>query len=124
MPFEFDHAAVPSNDIAASVAWYRKHLGAQVLYQDTTWAFLNVGGTKVALVTPTQHPPHLAVRVTEAELADAARVAGKAIDAHRDGTKGIYVSDPFGNAIELICYPPGQTVYEKNQGRGITGRSG
>src|SRR3954467_6669355 len=106
MPFEFDHAAVPSNDIPASVAWYQKHLGAEVLFQDSTWAFLNVGGTKLALVTPTQHPPHVAVRVSEADLAEAARTAGKTIDSHRDGTKGIYISDPFGNAVELICYPP------------------
>ena len=110
---EFDHVAVPSNDIAGSVAWYQANLGAEVLYQDATWAFLNVGGVKVALVTPTQHPPHVAVRVTEAQLAEAARAAGKAIDRHRDGTTGIYVSDPFGNAVELICYPEAGTLYDR-----------
>ena len=110
---EFDHVAVPSNDIAGSVEWYRSKLGASVLYQDKTWAFMNVGGTKVALVTPTQHPPHVAVRVTEGELAEAAKQAGVPIDRHRDGTMGIYIADPFGNAVELICYPAGETVYEK-----------
>jgi catechol 2,3-dioxygenase-like lactoylglutathione lyase family enzyme len=109
----FDHVAVPSNDIPASVDWYRLQFGAEVLYQDKTWAFLNVGGTKLALVTPTQHPPHVAVSVTEEELAAAAQRANVKIDSHRDGTKGIYVSDPFGNAVELICYPPGGTIYEK-----------
>src|SRR3954465_933851 len=104
---QFDHAAVPSNDIPASVEWYRTHLGAEVLYQDATWAFLNVGGTKLALVTPTQHPPHVAVRVSLEELERAAKGAGIAIDTHRDGTRGIYVYDPFGNAVELIYYPPG-----------------
>ena len=99
---EFDHVAVPSNDIAGSVEWYRSKLGASVLYQDKTWAFMNVGGTKVALVTPTQHPPHVAVRVSEAELQRAAEAAKIAIDTHRDGTKGIYIHDPFGNAVELI----------------------
>jgi len=108
---EFDHAAVPSNDIAASVEWYRANLGAEVLYQDKTWAFLNVGGTKVALVTPTQHPPHVAVRVTEEQLAEAAARAKLPIDTHRDGTRGIYIHDPFGNAVELIYYPAGGTVY-------------
>lgn len=109
----FDHVAVPSSDIAASVEWYRAQFGAEVLYQDATWAFLNVGGTKLALVTPTQHPPHVAVEVSEEELAAAAARAGVAIDSHRDGTRGIYVSDPFGNAVELIHYPPGATVYAK-----------
>ena len=113
MAFAFDHVAVPSNDIAASVEWYRSRLGARVLYQDATWAFLDVGGVKLALVTPTQHPPHVAVKVSEGELAEAARAAGVAVDRHRDGTTGIYVYDPFGNAVELICYPAGETVYEK-----------
>jgi catechol 2,3-dioxygenase-like lactoylglutathione lyase family enzyme len=109
----FDHVAVPSNDIAASVDWYRKHFGAEILYQDKTWAFMNVGGQKVALVTPTQHPPHLAIKVDEQQLNSAAHETGTKVDAHRDGTKGIYLYDPFGNAVELICYPPGETVYEK-----------
>jgi catechol 2,3-dioxygenase-like lactoylglutathione lyase family enzyme len=113
---EFDHVAVPSSDIPRSVEWYRERLGAEVLYQDSTWAFLNVGGTKVALVTPTQHPPHLAVKVTEEQLDVAAKKAGIAIDLHRDGTKGIYISDPFGNAVELICYPASGTVYGKGEG--------
>ena len=34
------------------------------------------------------------------------------IDRHRDGTQGIYVSDPDGNQVELICYPAGETVYK------------
>ncbi len=109
---QMDHVAVPSADIAASVVWYVENFGAEVLYQDGTWAFLKLGQGKLALVTPTQHPPHVAVRVDEATLTAAALAAGKAVDGHRDGTKGIYVSDPDGNQVELICYPPGQTVYE------------
>jgi catechol 2,3-dioxygenase-like lactoylglutathione lyase family enzyme len=112
MNMRFDHVAVPSNDIAASVQWYQSQFDAKVLYQDATWAFLNVGGQKVTLVTPSQHPPHLAIAVTEAQLSEAASRAGMKIDSHRDGTKGVYLHDPFGNAVELICYPPGRTVYD------------
>ena len=108
---ELDHVAVPSRNIAASVKWYVEKLGASVLYQDGTWAFLRLGQGKIARVTPSQHPPHMAVRVDKATLAAAAE-AGKTIDSHRDGTQGIYVSDPDGNQVELICYPPGETVYE------------
>lgn len=111
--FELDHVAVPSNDIARSVNYYVENFGAQILYQDNTWAFLRVGQGKIALVTPTQHPPHVALRVDEATLDAAAKTAGKPVDSHRDGTKGIYVHDPDGNAVELICYPVGETVYEK-----------
>lgn len=109
---ELDHVAFPSANIAASVAWYVEKLGAQVLYQDATWALLKLGQGKLALVTPSQHPPHVAVRVNEVTLTAAAREAGKAVDGHRDGTQGIYVSDPDGNQVELICYPPGETVYD------------
>ncbi len=104
---QYDHTAIPSSDIAQSVAWYQAHLGATVLYQDATWAFLEVGGQKLALVTPTQHPPHVAIRVTPQELEEAARSANIPIDTHRDGTRGIYLHDPFGNAVELIVYPEG-----------------
>lgn len=109
----FDHVAVPSNDIAASVDWYVKNLGASILYQDKSWAFMKVGDVKLALVSPQQHPPHVAVKVDEDALAQAAKRANIPIDSHRDGTKGIYIHDPFGNAVELICYPPGETIYEK-----------
>ena len=109
----FDHVAIPAKNIPESIEWYRSRLGATVLYQDATWAFLQMGGTKLALITPGQHPPHFAVSLTEDALADAAKLADKPIDAHRDGTRGIYLLDPSGNAVELISYPPGQTVYAK-----------
>jgi catechol 2,3-dioxygenase-like lactoylglutathione lyase family enzyme len=93
---------------------YRDNFGAEVLYQDATWAFLRLGQGKLALVTPEQHPPHVALRVSEEELSFAAQRAGKPIDRHRDGTTGIYVSDPQGNQVELICYPKGETVYDRD----------
>ena len=110
--FEMDHVAVQSDDIARDVQWYVESFGAQVLYQDATWAFLRLGQGKLALVTPTQHPPHVALRLSESELEEIAVRVGKPIDKHRDGTKGIYVDDPQGNAVELICYPPNETVYD------------
>lgn len=113
MNLPLDHVAVPSSDIAASVAWYVEKFGAEVLYQDSTWAFLKMGQGKLALVTPSQHPPHVALRVSAEQLEEAARAAGKAIDRHRDGTTGFYLTDPDGSAVELICYPLGETVYEQ-----------
>lgn len=119
---KFDHVAVPSNDIDASARWYVDHFGARVLYQDKTWAFLELGGTKLALVSPQQHPPHVAVEVSEARLSEIAQAAGRSIDAHRDGSRGIYLHDPFGNAVELICYPPGKTLYDRPAGEGSENR--
>ena len=68
---------------------------------------------QVALITPGQHPPHFAFSVTEEQLAVASKTSEISIDKHRDGMKGIYVSDPSGNAVELICYPPGETIYAR-----------
>ena len=113
MSTSIDHVAVASKNIAESVEWYTSRFGATVLYQDATWAFMQVGGTKIALVTPGQHPPHFALSLTEEALNDAAKLANVKVDTHRDGTKGIYLYDPSGNAIELINYPPGETVYAK-----------
>ena len=110
--FEMDHVAIPCPDIANGVTYYVKNFGAQVLYQDDTWAFLRLGQGKLALVTPSQHPPHVALRVDEETLKAAAQKVGKTVDKHRDGTQGIYVDDPHGNVVELICYPDGETVYE------------
>jgi hypothetical protein len=60
---------------------------------------------------------HVALRVDVASLETAAAKAGKVVDVHRDGTRGIYVEDPAGNVLELIYYPPGETAYEKGVGR-------
>jgi catechol 2,3-dioxygenase-like lactoylglutathione lyase family enzyme len=111
--FELDHVAVQTADVAASIEFYVANFGAQVLYADNTWAILKVGPGKLALVTPAQHPPHVALRVDGSTLEAAAQKAGVPIDNHRDGTRGIYVDDPDGNVLELIYYPPGETVYDK-----------
>ena len=97
------------------MAWYVENFRAEILYQDPTWAFLQIGQGRLALVTPTQHPPHMAIGVDVLTLARAAAAAGKPIDRHRDGTRGIYLSDPDGNQVELISYPDGETVYERKK---------
>ena len=71
---------------------------------------------KLALVTPSQHPPHVALRVDLPTLQAAAAKAGKPVDVHRDGTQGIYVTDPAGNVVELIYYPTGGTLYDGTPG--------
>jgi len=111
--FELDHVAIQTDDVPASVEFYVQNFAAEILYADATWAFLKVGQGKLALVTPSQHPPHIALRVEGSTLEAAAARANKPIDRHRDGTTGIYVDDPNGNVIELICYPEGETIYEK-----------
>ena len=103
--FELDHVAIQSADVPALAKYYVDTFHAQILYSDDTWAFLKVGQGKLAIVRPDQHPPHIALRVDTATLDTLARNAEKHIDHHRDGTTGIYLNDPAGNVLELICYP-------------------
>ncbi len=93
-----DHVAIAASDIKETSNWYVENLNASVEYIDDTWALLDVMGNKLALTTPTQHPPHVAFRVSNIqELGDDYR-------EHRDGSCYIYKSDPSGNVIELIYW--------------------
>lgn len=103
--FELDHIALPTPDIPAAVAYYVHNFQAQVLYADDSWAFLRLGQGKLALVKPEQHPGHVALRVDLPTLQGFAAQLGTPIDQHRDGTQGLYLKDPSGNTVELICYP-------------------
>ena len=101
MDLRFDHVAINVSDVPASVEWYTKTLGATVMYQDDTWAFLEAGGMRIALTVRRQHPAHMAFevgpRLPEGFLEKARR--------HRDGSISRYITDPDGNAIEWIYYP-------------------
>lgn len=108
-----DHIAISAKDISASVRYYTETFHASVIYQDDTWAFLQFDNVKLALVTPGQHPPHVAIKVDEQQLMQAAGRAQTPVDKHRDGTQGVYIKDPHGNNIELINYPPDETIYKK-----------
>lgn len=109
---QIDHVAIVAAELETTVNWYVEHFGAAILYQDATWAFLKLGSTKLALVTPGQHPPHLAFALTDAELDHEAAESGLTPRPHRDGTRSVYLKDPSGNSVELISYPPGN-VYRR-----------
>ena len=83
MKLTFDHAASVVPDIAEAVDWYVNAIpGTVVLYQDSSWAFLDANG---------------------ADLEALAQKHGKSIDYHRDGTRGYYLSAPGGGTVEIIC---------------------
>jgi catechol 2,3-dioxygenase-like lactoylglutathione lyase family enzyme len=90
------HVAISVQDIAAAVDWYRQHFHCRVTYQDDTWAMLDFANMKLALVIPSQHPPHLAFVHPQAEQFGA-------LKTHRDGTRSVYVKDPAGNAVEVLA---------------------
>ena len=93
-----DHIAIPVTDIAAAVAFYTARFRVAVDYQDDSWALLRFANTKLALVMPNQHPPHVAVERANID-ADAGT---QPIAIHRDGTRSLYIEDPWSNVIELL----------------------
>ena len=103
--FQFDHVAQQVPDIAEAVAWYLTLLPqAKVLYQDTSWAFVDAGGTKLAFVKEDQHPNHLAWRVSDAQLETLAARHKKTIALHRDKTRSFYLEAPGKQWIEIISF--------------------
>jgi catechol-2,3-dioxygenase len=98
---KFDHVAIKSSCISDSVGWYKKNLNASVLYQDETWAMLEVGGVKLALVSKGKHPPHVAFQV---ESSVKFPCAPTKVKTHRDQSSYYYGSDPDGNVIEWVAY--------------------
>ena len=91
-----DHIAVAVNDVEKAVDWYRKAFKCEIEYQDKTWAFLRFQNIKLALVSPNQHPPHIAF------LHENADQFGN-LKTHRDGTRSIYIEDSAGNSVEIVA---------------------
>ncbi len=94
---EIDHIAIQSDDIKALSEWYVKTFDAKVIYCDDTWAFLQFKNIKLAIVSPKQHPAHIAFCVDSFSKEDRVKL-------HRDGSSSCYKKDPDGNIYELIKY--------------------
>jgi catechol 2,3-dioxygenase-like lactoylglutathione lyase family enzyme len=94
-----DHIAIAVEDVPAALDWYKRRFHCEVTYQDDTWAFLQFGNVRLALVITSQHPAHIAFVSREAEKSGALKL-------HRDGTRSCYVTDPAGNSVEIIAADP------------------
>ena len=102
-----DHLAVKTDDLARDVAEYeRLGFSVETLFED--WAMMrDSGGFGIALLPPeSKHPPHIGMKVeTLEELEAAAKIEGRPIKPHRDGTSSFYTRGVGGNIVELIYYP-------------------
>ena len=97
---KLDHIAIRVGNIDAAIKWYKSNLGAEIKYSDESWAMMDIGGSKLALVLGEIHPPHIAFSLSEnAKFGDKSEVK-----SHRDGSHYVYLDDPFGNTIEIIKY--------------------
>lgn len=89
------HIAIQVNNLEETLAWYKSQYDLKVVYQDDTWALLQFANVALALVLPSQHPPHFAIVSEHAERYGS-------LTTHRDGTASVYIQDPSGNQIEMI----------------------
>jgi extradiol dioxygenase family protein len=93
-----DHIAVPVDDIEEACKWYSGKFDAKILYFDKSWAILDLDNIKLALFIRGSHPNHFAVEVN-LDLFDELE-----FKKHRDGSRYHYLTDPWGNCVELINY--------------------
>ena len=100
---KFDHVAFTSKDIDRSVRWYTENLGADVLYQDDTWGYVQVADVKIAFVSPNQHPSHICFEVDDTYIGKY--LSGKIFKDHRDKSSSCYIRDIDGNHIEFLKWP-------------------
>ena len=102
----FDHIALRTDDVDASVVFYQSRFpDVEILFQDETWAMIDCSGIKIAFVSPDEHPEHIAYSVSSRDelLAEAAK-SGATTRLHRDGSESFYLIDPAGNAVEVVFY--------------------
>ena len=92
------HVAIPVSHIADALEWYTSRFQCRVEYVDETWALLDFANTKIALVLPQEHPPHIAVTRPDANKFGE-------LTTHRDGLHSVYITDMFGNSIEILETP-------------------
>lgn len=92
------HIAIPVPNIAKALEWYTSRFNCQVEYVDETWALLEFANAKLALVLPDEHPSHFALSRSDANK------FGELV-THRDGLKSVYLTDAFGNSIEILEEP-------------------
>jgi hypothetical protein len=89
------HVAISVPNVAKGVEWYTSRFNCRVEYIDDTWALLAFANTKLALVLPQEHPSHFALSRPDANK------FGELV-THRDGLSSVYITDAFGNAIEVL----------------------
>ena len=92
-----DHIAVEVDDIKKALSWYLSNTSCKVLHEFKDWALIEYKNIKLAFVIPGTHPPHIAFVKNKPEKYGA-------LTKHRDGSKSVYVKDPYNNFVEMIKY--------------------
>lgn len=100
---KFDHVAIISKNIDRSIQWYVEKWNAKILYQDGTWGLIALGKSKIAFVSPNQHPRHICFEVDDEFIMN--KLVGETFKPHRDGSSSCYIRDPDDNFLEFLYWP-------------------
>lgn len=94
-PDRVAHVAVPVADVGRAAAWYLETFSCTVESQQSYRAVLAFANVRLLLVAAGTRPPHVAIA-----RADAERFGRTTPNA--DGSRSLFVVDPWGNAIEVV----------------------
>jgi catechol-2,3-dioxygenase len=89
------HIAIVVSDINKAFEWYTENFDLEKGYKDETWALIRSRNLNIALVLKSEHLAHFAIEKDNAEEFGLLKTP-------RDGTLSTYISDPWGNIIEVI----------------------
>ena len=96
-----DHIAIRAQDIEKVARWYQHTIGAKVTHTDKYYIRLSTQNTTIAIIDEKKYP-HRHIGVLVDSIHDLPN-EGLRME-HRDGTIGVYTTDPEGNMIEFIYY--------------------
>jgi len=95
---KIDHIAVVVPKPIQAAKWYTDNFDCKIKYEDNTWVVLEFDNIDLALVSPAEHPPHIAI--VDENLDENQ----PGIMKHKDGSVGVYHHDMSGNMVEKIKY--------------------
>jgi catechol-2,3-dioxygenase len=93
-----DHIALVVDEPKLAAKWYEFNFNAEILYLMRHGPSLSLRTLKWLLSKKAMHPVHFAFEVDNFD-----DIEGK-VKTHRDGSRSVYKSDPWGNIYELINY--------------------
>jgi hypothetical protein len=93
-----DHIAIIAPNVRQTANWYADNFDCKIKYKDKTYAVLEFDNIELAIVSPAEHPPHIAI---VDENLDENQIG---IMKHKDDSVGIYEHDGAGNFVEKIKY--------------------
>ena len=96
-----DHIAILVDDLEKCQKWYEDNCDAVLSYNDHKYKRMKMGNTTIALIDTKHYPAnHVGILI---ENYEDLPTNGRRVE-HRDGTVGVYKTDPEGNMVEFIYY--------------------